>query len=355
MRYWSKKQCPLLAMGMAIACLLPYRVLSQDVVSPPSGFYRLDLLGNSDTVVSLPFLRPEAYMGLVASYDGSLITVTNSPAWPANQYVYQAGTQSNTYFALFLSGVKEGNYYTVTNNGADTLSVDLNGDSLTGLAANDRLAVVPYWTFGTVFPGGNGIHVSPAAYRRVTEVLMPDLTSVGINLSANKTYYFYQGSWKAIGMGSQNRDDDVLLPDTYFIVRQNTNLTTTLTVQGSLATSKWVIPLGMSSSSKQDHPVSLPRAVGVSLRDSGLIESGAFRPSPFTYSRLDELLTFDNTAIGMNKSPIGTYYYWSSAWRKIGQGATDVGDTLVFEPGTGVIIRKGVGTETAGWTNPPNY
>ena len=76
--------------------------------STPAGFYRLDCLGNSDTIVSIPFSRPETNFSHVQSIAGSTITVSETPGWLSNQFVYASGTQSNTYYLRFLTSTKEG-------------------------------------------------------------------------------------------------------------------------------------------------------------------------------------------------------------------------------------------------------
>jgi uncharacterized protein (TIGR02597 family) len=72
-------------------------------------------------------------------------------------------------------------------------------------------------------------------------------------------------------------------------------------------------------------------------------------------TRTDELLTFDNTTTQKNKSSSAVYYYWSGGWRRVGSGNTDVGNTAVFQPGAGVIIRKGTNSPAAVWTTTPNW
>jgi uncharacterized protein (TIGR02597 family) len=294
-------------------------------------------------------------MGLVASVSNNQVTLKNDPGWTGGQFVYSAGGETNSYFLMVANGTKEGNYYTVTGNTTNTVTLDLNGDTLTGLAAGDRVMVVPYWTLSTLFPAGRGIHASPTPGNRQTEILIPDLAGTGINLSASKIYYYYSGTWRQVGAGSTNKNDEVLLPDAYCIVRHNVATNTLFTVSGALFQSKWIIPLACRTAGQQDNVVAIPRPVAQTLNESGLISSGAFRASPTPGNHLDELIAFDNTAVAKNKSASAIYYYWNGAWRQNGAGATDKGNDVVFTPGTGVVIRKGVGGTTALWSNPPNY
>lgn len=107
---------------------------------------------------------------------------------------------------------------------------------------------------------------------------------------------------------------------------------------------------------KQDNFVALTRPAVVTLNDSGLVQSGAFLASITTFNRTDELFVFDNSAVGKNKGPVATYYYFDGAWRKFGSN-DDFGNEPVFTPGTGVIIRKNstAGGVSSFWLNQPGY
>ena len=77
-----------------------------ETASTPAGFFKVTCLGNSDTIVSIPFTRPEAAFALVQSIAGSVVTVSGTPDWLVDQFVYASGTQSNTYYLRFTSGGK---------------------------------------------------------------------------------------------------------------------------------------------------------------------------------------------------------------------------------------------------------
>ncbi|MCF7762221.1 MAG: TIGR02597 family protein [Verrucomicrobia bacterium] len=325
------------------------------VLSRLSGFYRLPLLGNSDTRVSIPFSRPEAAFAVVVSTANNVMTVRGAPPWTADQWVYQAGVQTNSYYLQIRSGTLEGEYHPIIGNGVNSVTLDLEGQSLPGLRSGDRVAIVPYWTLGTIFPAGESVYASPSPGNRQTEILMPDIGGVGINLSSAGTFYFWGGNWRMVGQGLNVFNDDVVLPDMYFIVRQNLAASTILTTHGTVLTSKWRVVLMSNSSGKQDNIVALPRPVEATLNESGLIESGAFSASQFAGNRTDELLVFDSAQVAKNQSASATYYYWNGAWREVGVGATDVGNEVVFAPGTGVIIRKAAGTGSVVWSNAANY
>jgi len=334
-----------------------------EAASTPAGFYKLDCLGNSDTIVSIPFSRPETNSSLVQSIAGNVITVSGTPGWLVNQFVYVSGTQSNTYYLRFLSSAKEGSYYPIVANTANSLTLSLGGDDISSVTNGTRVSVIPYWTLGTAFPQGKGVIATALSFSRKTEVLIPNVNGVGINLSPGPAYYFLtnatfpNGIWQQVGTLTTNKNDDVLLPDNYFIVRHNTASNTVFTAQGSVPVSKLAVPLATEAFTKQDNFVALSRPVTATLNESGLIQSGAFIGSPTTFSRTDELLVFNNAVAAKNKAPSARYFYLSpsNTWCKVGFGTTDMGSQPVFTPGIGVIIRKYTNSVSGLWVNSPTY
>lgn len=348
------------ALGLALLSQ-PSVSLAAAATTDPAGYNTVPLLANSDTYVSIPFHRTAAFTGHVSSVSGNVITVAGTPGWTSNQFVYAAGSQTNTYYAFIRSGTKEGNYYTVTANSGNSLTLDLAGDTLSGLTSSDSVSVIPYWTLGTLFPAsdaGVSFTASPSVASIRTAILTPDLQTAGINLATTKSYFFYNSAWRQTGQSlAISKNDDILIPDTYFIVRNGANAGT-FTQAGSVVLKKSVVPLLTQASTKQDNAVALTRPVPVSLNDSGLISSGAFVASASPAVRKDELLVFDNTVAAKNKAASAIYYYYNNGWRKVGQSAaTDFGATIVFGPDTGVQIRKAAsGTgQASNWTNSPTY
>jgi uncharacterized protein (TIGR02597 family) len=333
-----------------------YRLISGTTIGAPVGFLNLSLLGNSDNYISLPFARPGAITTSVASVSANVITPGGSPNWQPGQFVYASGTQSNTYYARFASGGAEGRIFRITNNSANTLSLDLGTDTnIDGINAGDSLSIEPYWTFASVFPNGNGVNASATIGNRSTEIIIPATTNAGMDLSAAKIYYVNAGVWKQVGQGNTNYNDDVLPPNSYFVVRHNVSTNTLLTTFGAVVTSKLAFSIRPGTTDKQDNPIGLMRPIPLSLDESGLIASGAFSPSLLPGSRTDELLTYDNTVASRNKSPSASYYYWNGAWRQVGAGINNVGPNRIFGAGAAIIIRKATNSAPVLWTSPANY
>ena len=352
----------LLAVAVASSLSPGEFAVAQTVATDPVGFTSKTCLANSDTRVALSFTRPPEFTGAVESASGNIITVGGSP-WAADQFVYASSNQPKTYFVLIgphaSSNPNEGRSYLVTDNGTNSLTVDLEGDSIAGVQPGTQIQVIPYFTLGTAFPASDAntsFIPSPTTTDRRTQILIPNYGGQGINLSTSSTYYFFNGAWRRFGNSpTENRNDDVLPHSGYFIVR-NTNAETMLKVAGSVLMKDETTPLFTRTAGRQDNFVSVTRPVDVALNDLGLITSGAFAASSSAASRTDELLVFNNAAPGINKSASATYYYLNNGWRKFGQNpATDFG-TDVIPAGNGFVIRKATGTgATAFWQNSPTY
>lgn len=344
--------------ALTIPCALPRQTSAVDAFSDAVGYHRVTALGNSDTLISLPYARRPAFVGRVATVAANVLTVEGTPNWTAGQFVYAAGSQTDTFFLFVASGQREGLSLTITNNTSNALHLNLDITDLANVVAGDRVSVVPYWTLNTAFPNGSGVHASPTPGNRDTEVLIPNLDSLGINLSASHVYYFWDGHWRQVGEGSTIKDDDVLSPDSYLIVRHNISNNTLVQPRGFVPLKKVQVPLYAETTMKQDNSVALPRPSVYTLDASGLIASGVFGASPTPGARTDLLLTFDNSVAAKNKSSQFVYYYWSGAWRRADRPFSENrGSDTVFHPTAGVIVRKDTNavTNTFFWVNNPNY
>ena len=320
------------------------------------GWMPITCLGSSDTIVSAPLARPTVYVGsgtgstVTAGVSGK-ITFSGTP-FTASQFKYVSGTQSNTYYAFVASGTKEGDYFTITDNDTNSVTVALNGDTLSAVTSGTTVKIVPYWTLGTLFPNGDGV-TATSGFAAATQILLPDTASSGTNLAAAGIYVYSSSAAMWLKSGeSGSANDTILYPDNYFTVRNNTSATTTITVNGAVVVTKLITALTTNASSKQDNFVSMMRPTTVTLNGSGLISSGAFSASS-GFVATDQLFVFDNTVAQLNKAASRIYTYSNGAWRRSGSSG-DAGTDAVFTPGTGVIIRKAknAASTTSMWTSP---
>lgn len=333
---------------------------AQTATTDPVGFMTDSLLSNSDTHISLPLIRPPAFVGGIQSVAGNTITVAGNP-WTAGQFVYAAGSQPNHYYALIgpatVANPKEGHHYPIVSNTANTITVDLGPDNLTGIPANAQVSIIPNWSLKTLFPATDAnVSFTPttstAQYK--TQVRVPDVSASGINLPY--TTYFYsdnaapgQVGWRLEGDNTTDRGDDPLLPDSHIVVRNiNGAPTLPLVNLGSVLLKKFTTPLLTSTTTQQDNPAGLLRPLDVSLNATGLnIADGSFGPN-------DQLLLFNNAQVGINKAPSVIYTQVNvpnGPWRRVGDANTDRGSDII-PAGVGFIVRKGVSDgQPDFWTN----
>jgi uncharacterized protein (TIGR02597 family) len=379
------RRIPLIALAIA-ALVQPRESRAQTTVATnPVGYLQLSCSASSDTVLSVPFSQPPAYVGLVGLVSGSSITVSGTTGWTTNQFAASSGT--STYYALLTSGTtvspRDGASYTVISSSTNAVTLFLNGDTIGGVPTGSTISIIPYWTLNTVFPASaSGVSFTPStgstARTRGTEILFPDYTDPGTNLGAGyvattntyNIYYFLNGAWRLIPPGDPTVDvgNTPLAVNGYVIVR-NGSVPTTVTAMGTVELNNAILPLATLSTGQQDNPVSLPRPVDVSLNNLGLITSNAFVASTGVTARTrgDELLIPDNTIPGTNNSvpypgtyttyATGIFYYYNGAWRALGDGTgSDCGNALIHA-GTGFTIRKAQTSNNASvlWQNLPTY
>lgn len=350
----------LLLLTLAAALGISFHAVNaQSVTTEPVGFMTDSLLSDSDTHISLPLIRPPAFVGGIQSVSGTAIAVSGNP-WMADQFVYAAGSQPNHYYALIgpASSVnpKEGRTYPIVSNTTNSITVDLGPDNLAGIPANAQLSVIPNWSLKTVFPASDaGVSFTPttsAQYK--TQVRVPDVSATGINLPTT-TYYFSnnatpgQVGWRLVGDDTTDRGDDPLLPDSHIVVRNlNGAPTLPLVNLGSVLLKKVTTPLLTKTDTRQDNPGGLLRPLDVSLNATGLNRAdGSFGPN-------DQLLLFDNSVAGFDKAPSATYVQTAAVngpWRRLGDRNTDRGSDII-PAGAGFIVRKAVSDgQPDFWTN----
>lgn len=359
------KRLNILSLALSSALLCGGSASAVTVATDPVGFTNLVLPAESDSHVTVPFTRPPEFVGAIQSVTANTITVAGAPGWAANKYVYAAGSQPNTYYALIGGGgssnPKEGRTFLITGSGTNTLTVDTGAGDLSGITQNTQVTVIPYWTLATVFPATDAnVSFTPttSTAQPKTQVTVPNDAANGINLPALATYYYSNNAdgssnnvgWRAFGDNNTNRGDDILLPDSYFVVRnQNGAPGLPLTTLGAVLTKKLTTPLRTQTGSQQDNPAGIVRPLDVTLNMTGLV------PTDGSFGTNDQLLVFSNSQIALNKTP--TAYFrdpgFNFAWRRVGDtNLIDRGNDVI-PVGTGFIVRKAPSGSGANvfWTN----
>jgi uncharacterized protein (TIGR02597 family) len=313
-------------------------VFAIEAVTNPVGVIQKSALGNSDTIISIPLKRPAVFNGVIASISGAVLTAEGSPGWSANEW-------AGTYYAFARNGGAEGGYGSIVSNTANSITFEDSLDD-SGLVLGDSFSIHPYWTLGTLFPDGAGVNVSLNHVERSTEIFIPNAGGNGINLGAEAIYYYFDGAFRKVGADlTASFDDAILIPDSYFILRNNISTSTTVTFTGEVVMSNLSLPL-VATDQPQDNVIGLQRPIEMTLDESGL---GA------ALLNGDQLLVWNDAEAQFNRTVAdATVYTWNGAsW----SGGTAGGADEVFTPGRGVLIRRaatGALTEVD-WSNTPNY
>ena len=318
---------------------------AQSVTTDPVGYVTKELLPASDNYFAPLFDRPAVFVGTIESVNGSDLTL-NGASFDASQLIYAAGTQPNTYFIRITSGPAQGHFSTITAHTSSAVSTEFEQDILNALAAGDSVSIKPYWTLGTLFPDDKaGVYfeasTSNFAGGRRTEVRFPDLTSAGIDKSPSSTYFF-NGYWRLQGAVAANRNDTVILPDSYLIIRTNNSSDALdLVVSGNVNLSGHVISLASVPSSRNDNPIAVPIPIAISLIDLNLVGDNmpfVVSTSNFAAGRGDELRVFVDGVAGIDRAPSATYFF-NDFWRLQGSVAANQNETLI-PAGAAILIRK---------------
>lgn len=354
----------------------------------PVGAMMLEFPAESDTYVSLAFHRPEAFRGTVADVivnaDTIDVQVAGSPDWAADAFT----SGNDTYYMLIANGPLDGNnqpdadesqegaWVTVTGNGTDTLTfdrtefeyaisdstdlLDLNGDN-----TNDdgvTIKVIPFWTPASLFPDTSEIETAafPFSPGNATRLLIPrkagsgsDQQEYNDSIGVNKTFlidFMYVSqvgveTWRNASLVSDTTDyaNYVLLPDSNVIVR-NSHPTRSLNVvhYGAVGLTAFRVQVGtFEPGTQQDNPIAYPFPVSKTLSELNLFESGAIRPSNFSFSpNGDQLLVYSNNQTKLNPTPSAFYHYASApvaGWYTL---AGVSADDATIEPGDTLVVRR---------------
>jgi uncharacterized protein (TIGR02597 family) len=356
-----------LLLACAVAPLFASAAVAQSITTDPVGFSTVSTLPESDSYLSVPFTRPAEYTGGIESASGNTITVAGSPGWAPNQFVYAAGSQPKHYYVLIGSGgstnAKEGRTYPIIGNTTNSLTVDTSATNLNSISANTQVLVIPYWTVGTVFPATDAnVSFTPSTSSAAlkTQIRVPDDTASGIDPEALASYYYSNNvdgtsnnvGWRKVGApNTTDHSDDVLLPDSFMVIRHaNGAPGLSFTALGGVLQKKYTTPLRTAANAQQDNPVAILRPLDVTLNMTGL------NPADGSFGANDELLVFNNAEAGFNKQPSAIYYRDPAEnfnWRRRNDDSLRDHGNAVIPLGTGFIVRKapnGTGGDVA-WTN----
>jgi uncharacterized protein (TIGR02597 family) len=348
-------------------------------ITDPVGFHVLSIRGASDNVLSVPMERLPIFAGTVQSATATTLTVAAghlpsgapvSPAWSADQFVFNAAAgQQQTFLVEFASGQLKGVRYRITGNGANTLTLDTQGDDLTAhpplgaVVATDSLRIRAYIRIRDVFEvnGVPVIEARPNAFTPRDDILIPSSVSIGVNKAPSLTIFFLEGQgWRAAGEGATDFSDYPLEPNEGLILRRRNPANLSIMSAGAASVIRAVsfVP-GGDGTSQNDTYISLLHPVPVTLDQSGLRSvdqtNSVIKDSTSDFARQDELLAFDPDATGFNVAPSITYYYRAGqGWKQVGNNLI-VGSTVTLQPATAYIVRKKAQNPGVDWVKDPNF
>lgn len=359
---------------LALACTCGGLHAQTTVSTAPVGFVSTTLNAATDNNFGLPLQQPAALQTTLTAVSGNVLTT--GAALTANQFVYNAGVQSNTYYVLVNSSATaslNGTWYAITANDASTITVSPNGGSTLqalGLSSGDSVSVIPFWSLNTLFPNGSGITATTNFGALKTQIFVLPQNTPGINLSSQATYIYYTGSgftsgWYNIGTLTL-ANDQVLSPDSYMIIR-NVGVAAQVTVTGAVPASgggSISTPVGTLVAGKaQDNFVLNPLPIPLTLSQLNMFESGAFTPTTSFGALKDVLFIYSPSSTGYNTSSTASLIYWTggqgfvNGWYNVGTLQGPLDNTQVLAGGEGFIWRKAASAtpSTVNWTVTAPY
>jgi uncharacterized protein (TIGR02597 family) len=294
----------------------------------PIGYVSVSIPAQSDAVLAVPLFRTPAFRGAIASIAGNVITLASAPNWMDDQFVQAVPAQNEAFAILVATGDaatgKEGLIARITANDANSLTIELaEGDTLAGVKTEqshpgeaDQIDIMPYWTPASLL----GSRLSDG-----TQMLLFPTNQAGINIHSQTMLTKSATAWFN---DTLDADHLPLFFGQGFVLRNSTNAAQTLAIVGAvpMSTHRQVLKKNAAAGTAQDIRIGYTSPVPEVI---GTVHLG--------FSAGDQLLVFDNTAVGKNKSSTATLIYSGSAWFN---GAANVTNTFQLQPGQGYIFRR---------------
>ena len=332
---------------LAIASLSAFSSLSA-VETDPVGYVTFTAADSVDTKFGLPMERPAVLATSVDSVTSGTVSVS-----------VDASAASDSHYLQFSDGVLAGQWYQVSSSTATSITVAEDLETL-GASADDSFRVIPFWTLSTLF--GTDFPVSTDIFTPVAQVLGNDVSSVGVNKAPTTNYAYHDGSSFIIGAGwfdvnnpfSGSTDDQILAPNTFITIRNQSGSEVSLVLPGAVPTVALSIGIASDGASANDNLVFNPYPADIELELSSLRD--VVDTSTDIFTPLTQVVVYENFG-GLNPSPTANYAYHDGSSFIIGAGWFDVNspfagsaDTVTIPQGGAFIIRKGAGTPSGYWT-----
>ncbi|WAC20588.1 TIGR02597 family protein [Luteolibacter sp. SL250] len=279
---------------------------------------------NTDVVVSSPLLRSAEFAGLVASVSGNTIEVSGAQGWTSTQWTSDA---SKPYLLYSASGAQEGLSAIITGSSGSSLTVTVVDGTLSGLAAGDKLKIIPAWTVKSF--------ISPASVPPGTQLFAYAGTAAGINVSPTHIMASTGTTWVFTLGGTGTADNFIVYPTESLVLRTGANPVTNLVLSGEVPTFKHRTTLSKLSAAgtAQDIRIAYTSPVNQPLLASGLGNAAG-----------DQLFIYDNAVTGRNKAPSQIMTFTGSAWVGTFGPLTGNQNTYELVGGRGYVYRAAAST-----------
>jgi uncharacterized protein (TIGR02597 family) len=269
-----------------------------DVFTEPAGFFKVTVSPGAN-FISAPMHRLPGFRGVVTSRTSNTVTVAGTP-WTANEF----GRRDN--FNQFMAIVRkdaaaspgiEGDWWPVTTNTSNTVTLDVGPDNLTTLLANGSHIEVRHLTsIQDLFGSGGSLILNPDS-NFIVNTADEDVIRFVVGTSFGTTIFFHDGSLAGAGYyvrppgqaqtGPFDGSTITIQPDQAIMFFRKS--------AGPGSTSTNVVSIGQVQVKKLTHylqpggnSIGTGFPANAPIGTSGLLESGWISDSNFITSTADE-------------------------------------------------------------------
>ena len=310
----------------------------------PVGAMTVTVNASSDTYFGVPVHNDLLIESQISGAAGNTVTA---------DLVLSSGELTETpSFLLFTSGGLKGQWFSVTANNSDTITLDTGmdfGNSVVG----DSFEVRAFWTLGALFPRSSFPNSSnPFDPDFILSTYDP--SDVGINNSTNMTFAYHDGSitgqtgWFDINDPFGTIYDNYpLSPETYLVFRNLTSSAAELNFTGEVLVKDFSMLIMEQTNGQQDNRVYNPLPVPATLNELNLISGGVVAVSENPFDPRDIVFIYDFSGSGFNRSSSQAVAYHdgsvtgATGWFDINNpfgGA--IGDSVSIPAGGAFVVRK---------------
>ncbi len=137
-----------------------------EVISEPAGFYSLPLAAGANAL-SAPLHPLTAARGLVSSVNGNTVAVSGNPLWALNTYAPADGFSQYVFMVINDAAAPsgspgiQGDWWTITGNTANSVTLNTGSDNLAGLLApGDTFAIYRLASLKDLFGYGSSLSLN---------------------------------------------------------------------------------------------------------------------------------------------------------------------------------------------------